>query len=304
MSTYLNISDKIKLQSFAPLLLNNYSGASAAYSLRKLDGNYTGSAIKIRRDSDQALQDIGFANNELDTASIASFCSGTNGYVHTWYEQSGASGAANMVQSSASAQPKIYDSVSGIILENGKPTIEFDYTNSQGFLGSPTNWSEISGDTNLTITTVYSLNQYNTPRSVLYNISGNEVSSGLGNTNVAMARSSQLRIGHYNINSSSWDKTAGFSVATDYLVNDAQFLVTSIYNSVNLNSFANSSIEDNITSTPEGGLTANSFSIGIHSNGTTNPMDGNMQEFIIWNLDQTSNRAAIETNINNFYSIY
>ena len=31
---------------------------------------------------------------------------------------------------------------------------------------------------------------------------------------------------------------------------------------------------------------------------------GNMQEFILYNTDQSSNRTGIETNINDFYNIY
>jgi len=32
--------------------------------------------------------------------------------------------------------------------------------------------------------------------------------------------------------------------------------------------------------------------------------DGEMQEFVLWNSDQSANRAAIESNINSYYSIY
>ena len=78
MSTYLNISDKIGLQSTPnPLLLNFYGGAAAAYSLRQLDYNYTDAAVNVRRDSDQSTKDIGFVNGELDTATLESFTNET-----------------------------------------------------------------------------------------------------------------------------------------------------------------------------------------------------------------------------------
>ena len=42
--------------------------------------------------------------------------------------------------------------------------------------------------------------------------------------------------------------------------------------------------------------------------GSRNPgdffLEGKIQEIIIYNTDQSSNRAAIETNINNYYDIY
>jgi len=86
-------------------LLNDYSGAAAAYSLRLLDNTYTGDAIVVRRASDNTTQSIGFVNNELDTTSLESFCSGTDGFVATWYDQSGSGNDAAQVD--AASQPKI-----------------------------------------------------------------------------------------------------------------------------------------------------------------------------------------------------
>jgi hypothetical protein len=60
------------------LLLNSYSGASFAYSLRKLSSTYNGSEIIVRRNSDNTEQDIGFVGNELDTTTLQSFVGSTN----------------------------------------------------------------------------------------------------------------------------------------------------------------------------------------------------------------------------------
>ena len=38
--------------------------------------------------------------------------------------------------------------------------------------------------------------------------------------------------------------------------------------------------------------------------GFTDNFDGTIQEFIAYNSDQTANRTALETNINNHYSIF
>src|SRR6056300_1058660 len=70
-------------------LLDSYDGAAAAYSLRLLDKQYSGDAIRVRRDSDDAEQDIGFdSNGDLDVAGISSFCGVSNGYAVTWFDQS------------------------------------------------------------------------------------------------------------------------------------------------------------------------------------------------------------------------
>lgn len=53
------------------LLLDIYTGAAAAYSLRKLSGTYTGAPVRVRRDSDGVEADIGFdSSNNLDETAL------------------------------------------------------------------------------------------------------------------------------------------------------------------------------------------------------------------------------------------
>ena len=95
-----------QIQPSTGLLLDEYPNAAAAYSLRKLRILYSGDAIIVRRASDNATQSIGFLiNGELDTSSLESFCAGTDGFVTTWYDQSG--NGFNATQGTASSQPKI-----------------------------------------------------------------------------------------------------------------------------------------------------------------------------------------------------
>ena len=95
-------------------LLDLYPSASVAYSLRRLSSTYTGNAIRVRRSSDNTEQNIGFdAFGNLDTTALTTFCSGTNGFVTTWYDQSGNS--RNATQTTAANQPQIYDSITGYL---------------------------------------------------------------------------------------------------------------------------------------------------------------------------------------------
>jgi hypothetical protein len=74
----------------SPKLLDTYTGATFALSTRKLRNSYNGSAIRIRRSSDNTEQDIGFlSDGNINASSITSFCSGTTCSVVTWYDQSG-----------------------------------------------------------------------------------------------------------------------------------------------------------------------------------------------------------------------
>ena len=87
------------------LLLDTYPNAAVAYSLRKLRTAYTGSAIRVRRSVDNAEQDIAFSGNDLDTSSLLAFCGAGNGFVTTWYDQSG--NANNAIQSTATSQAQV-----------------------------------------------------------------------------------------------------------------------------------------------------------------------------------------------------
>ena len=76
--TYKEVTDYV---------LNAYTGATAAYSLRKLSSSYTGNCIRVRRSSDNTTQDIGFNGDDLDTAAIATFCGSGNGFVQIIFDQ-------------------------------------------------------------------------------------------------------------------------------------------------------------------------------------------------------------------------
>lgn len=124
-----------------PLLLDIYPSAAAAYSLRKLKKTYTGSAIRVRRTSDNVEQDIGFVNNVLDTASLSTFIGANSGCVTTWYDQSGNS--KNAVQTITSRQPLI--TISGVLqTQNSKPTIRF-VEPSINFLGLSSTFTGTAG---------------------------------------------------------------------------------------------------------------------------------------------------------------
>ncbi len=105
----------------ASYLLDTYGGAAAAYSLRKLSSTYSGNAIRVRRSSDNAEQNIGFnADGSLNTSALTTFVGAGNGFVTTWYDQSGS--GRNMTQTTANLQPTIV-SAGSILLQSGKPKI-------------------------------------------------------------------------------------------------------------------------------------------------------------------------------------
>lgn len=108
-------------------LLDDYPGAYVAYSLDKISSTYSGPAIRVRRTSDNAEQDIGFdGNDNLDTTALLAFVGASNGVIVTWYDQSGS--VKNAIQATLNRQPRIVTSGS-VITRNAKPSIEFGISN-------------------------------------------------------------------------------------------------------------------------------------------------------------------------------
>lgn len=106
-------------------------GAKALLSTFKLNVNYLGSGIKIRRSSDNSLLDIGFVNRYLDEDAISSFLGTDDGFVHTIYDQSG--NGWNFTQTTDAKQPKI--ATAGVVNKdvNDVIYIQFDGVNDEMF---------------------------------------------------------------------------------------------------------------------------------------------------------------------------
>jgi hypothetical protein len=124
VSTYYNLVSQLQTNlKRQNTLLDNYSGAAAAYSLRRIGpSGYFGPAIRVRRDSDNTLRDIGFTSDgQLDTVGLLDFVGVTgSGFVNTWYDQSGNGKDAS--QATAGSQPLVINSGS-IFLDRNKPAI-------------------------------------------------------------------------------------------------------------------------------------------------------------------------------------
>lgn len=119
-------------QSF---LLDDYPGAFFAGSLRLLRSDYTGAAIRVRRDNDNAEADIGFSGNSLDEDALLAHVGSNNGFVTTWYNQSDYIDRTYK-QNTATLQPQIV--TSGVVnKQNGFPYLHFN--NSYFFLYNESN---------------------------------------------------------------------------------------------------------------------------------------------------------------------
>jgi hypothetical protein len=94
----------LEFRATQALPLDGISNLGPVYSYRKLLTAYSGNCVRIRRSSDNTEQNFGFVSNVVDTAGIASFIGGGNGFVVTWYDQNG--NVVDVSQSTAANQPQ------------------------------------------------------------------------------------------------------------------------------------------------------------------------------------------------------
>lgn len=253
-----------------PPLLDTYPGAAAAYSVRKLRTAYTGNCLRVRRSTDNAEQDIGFIGSDLDTVSLSAFCGLGNGFVTTWYDQSG--NGKNAGQGAALSQPKIY-SLGSVDLLNAKPVLNFDGSND--LLGIN---NFITGFNNLGIFMVQKTN------SIASGISLNLIDASQA-IYLPWFNGGGYFWGNGNISSST---TTNRRLVSLYSNN-----TTAI---INFNAVASGS-RANGTISWSGAHFIGSYGPSLFSNVS-------YQELIFYTTNQTSNVSGIEFNINNYYNIY
>ena len=278
-----------------PLLLDLYPGAIGAWSLRKLRAGYGGTAIRVRRASDNAEQNIGFdALGDLDTSALTTFCTGTNGFVTTWYDQSGNN--KNGLQISAISQPKIYDSVTGVLTQNGKPTVSFDGTND--FLDC----GLINGGTKPANYSSMNVSRYSSLATTRFAFGS--INSGGQTTNAYLLN---------GIRSSKSENIFGDGVVGGTIANSVlnhttnQQLNSSYYTGGNTIQMYRDGLGLSLTYLQQGASSCGGteFKTSIARSGEANSayFIGDQQENIVYPSDQTANRVAIENDIKTYYGI-
>ena len=281
-------------------LLDTYSGAAAAYSLRKLSSTYTGNAIRVRRSSDNTEQNIGFdSNGNLDETALTTFVGANNGFVTTWYDQSGNSKDAT--QTTAANQPQIV--TSGVVnLKNGKPCVSFNGTSFR------MQTSAISWGTSFTFTGVFDPIRPSSGYSKLYQI-GNDTSTGsyafttfAGITQLDWSLDDSLVFGN-GYNTSSYPRIISNG---KILNNNIQYTTFISLNSSSSNFYKNNTEISYRIQQPANSVSASMILYLGSSEGLNGYQyfQGNIQEVIFYASNQSSNRTGINSNINTFYSIY
>lgn len=276
------------------LLLNSYPGAKVAYSIRLLDNTYTSALMEIERASDNAtlsfLPDSNgvLSNNSQDTGGTTTLgVWGTgNCFVKTWYDQSG---NGNDISQSFGNQPYIIQG-GVLVTKNGFTCVHFD-----------------SGVRFLTISLAIMQDEF---LSTCVNMAETDEVIGGIYESVDISLTNRRIIQYSDTRDANKVGCNYAPDATGRVLND---LVVDAINTYYIDTMTK--VGNNHTGFKNGtqqatqdvsGVSTATLDTLVLGKQTLSSLDfvGWLPELVIWDSDNSSNRAGIESNINTFYSIY
>jgi len=266
-----------RLNSVGESVLQIAPSATAAYSLRSLTGGDP-KVVRVRRDTSGGAGDNDeedFTVSGVSSGALVDFVgSGNDGFVETWYDQSGNGNDA--VQATAGSQPKIVSA--GALVTGG---LDFDGTAHQLALSNTLGITSAASHFAVT-----NLNDAGGADILLDNRD-----SGTDGYSIRTNDTSNINFDWLTSDA----EVARISGQSVYYFNKTSSQVQSGANGGTLVT-ASESGSVSVAVTPRIG--ARSFI------SATNFLEGTINELIIYNTDQTDNRTAIEANINSHYSIF
>jgi hypothetical protein len=263
--------------SRAPALFQIAGTPSAAYSLRQLD-LVDKNVVRVRRSSDNTEQD--FTATQVTDGTLTTFCGAGDGFVRTWYDQSG--NGLDLAQTVAENQPQLVNS-GAVITQNSKPTISH---------AASARW-------------LFKDTSYTTANHTTFQV-GNITSSAVGRMLTIVSEQAVLRAGAITNQAQIYGAglAAAVAIANGWPRN-TQSIHTAIFAHTDGDGFAwrnGSLIHSNTTGA---GATASVSSLYVGGvSGGSEGFTGNAQEIIIYRSNQSADRAAIEAYINAHYAIY
>jgi len=258
-------------------LLDDYPNAAAAYSVRLLSSTYSGALVRIRKDTGGQPEKDFYPdeNNELSLNSsdgggttLGSWIGGNDGYIVTWYNQSGNSGR-DVTNSTASTQPKLL--TAGVFETNDNGNIAVNYASG--------NYLRVTGVTGISTTNneVYTVFENDSIRGVLfYSPSFIYYETGSASSALSGVGSPSLRVNGSDEGAITSRANLFTSVGSTTKLFGVRDIVPSAYSEIDILQFGAAVI----------------------------PQIGFLSEYIVWDSSQSGNRDGIETNINDYFNIY
>ena len=234
-------------------------------------------------------------------SGIPAFDNSVNGFVETWYDQSG--NGNNLTQATASKQPTIVTS-GAINTRNSQPIIKFIQANST-FLEIADS-SMFPTGSNIAVTIFHAMH-IDVSSSDRMGVFGNNNGGSNAQTNTyrfGSGTSRRVIVKFADASNTQVELISGFYTNDSDSILTYQFAVNG--GTASLQAFNNgSSLSSNSASTTDQSYGPVSDSIILGARRTLdNFSDSEFFEVIAYDSDQLSNRSAIETNMNSHYSIF
>jgi hypothetical protein len=293
LSTKIVISNYLSSSGFFSGDADGFGGTSVAYSLRLLNHNYDGAAIRVVNDSDVEA-DIGFDSNyELDTTALLTHCGSGDGYLVKWYDQAkgGSTGDGNDATwesstSYSSRKPQIV-SAGSVITDNGKPCLE---TIDAGMVMDEQ--FSASNEYDLFFVAQKTLNDNN---------HGMIWGTQTGNDCRVWLNDYRMRI---EVNNGEYNNFAGFgdSNANTFWYQMGQFIFNVRRDGSDVNTAQRNDVTATQSYTRNGAMKTDRILNAWNNQAYS--FAGNVQEIIMLDGDKSSERSAILSNLNTYYSVY
>lgn len=267
-------------------LLDTYTGSSAAYSVRRLSSTYSGPAIRVRRVSDGAEQDISFTDGDLDTTLLMSFVGSSTGTIKTWYDQSG--NGWDLDGFDAGRQPII---VSGgtLLTQSGKPAVKFDG------IGTVI-WTPSTG---LGIQNIKSFYSINTPTNETTGNARTLFSTGFaGAGSVYVGLVGGTTRYQYWIEGSN-NQSFNFNISYNTPQNLSGFFADGTTNGIKR--YLDGNLDVQYTLDYANNAAQFKFAMGASDQDFNYWWCGYQQELVLFSIDNSSNRTAIENNQTTYF---
>lgn len=260
---------------------SNFTPPASAHPIGNSDPYWANVVLLLPMDGSDGSTT--FTDQSLTDKTLSQFCSGTDGFVAKWYDQSG--NARNLVQATASNQPKIVSSGTVLTGANGKPLLRGDGSNDS--LSSASSFSWPSARCTLLLVYMTSWTSADTIHSSRDNLNRLRLYQSTSSPNLSMVDNS---VGTVSVNLANEATASWLSIFC--LWNSNGNTSTAAING-NANATGTASVN-----TPGNGL------ILFNSAAGTQAAEVDMHEFVGWPTDVSAAAATAKANQNAYFSIY
>ena len=287
-----------------PLDANN---AAAAYSIRKLRTDYDGACLRISSENSGGgtTKDVGFdSNGYLDIAELYE-----NSYVIIWYDQTGNSNHLDR-SSGTNIQPQLQ--ISSVLNEvNGKAALSFIGSKRMNVPSSTATFKFLHDGTKSSVVSVQQFGTSANPNSMMF-LWGTGI--GTGQTGAyflfrdAFGDNNSLLQGVAR--GVSGQPAVEWAAPNESLTPNIQTLIYNEIDPSNATAEDRYITQENDGASLKGNTNTNPPSIANSTLDLTIgvlgsfPLVGFIQEIIFFDTDQSGNKATLQSNINDYFTIY